>query len=175
MTDHRKVLEKTARGQDEIRSVRPGKDEYLAVVRTLQEGIATHTEALALLTAEKIPGYENDPDKLVQDVFRYDLLNQLAYLMPPAIIGPFSIAGKYIKGLVQKNKKDELILSPKFLEYAKAAKGEVLERARLMGAREGVMPAVGRGCPVSYKGKNISVSGVNILCEVFQKLYFRKR
>lgn len=60
-------------------------------------GILSMTQAIAFLTAEKVPGYE-DFDKLVTDILDSDVLELLARLAPVGYIGPITMAGTYIPG-----------------------------------------------------------------------------
>ncbi len=164
---HEDLFAKTARGSD----AKVLEDMGLAAYKTMQEGIVTLGQAIATLTLEKVPGYEDDPDRLIEDLLFKQLPNKLAYLAPPAYIGPFSLAGVMIKGLMQKNGQGELTLNPDILDVFAASKNQVVLNLSVNEVHKNFMPAGGRGCPVSFKGQEIKQSGVNELSGVFLEIY----
>ncbi len=164
---HREIFSKTARGGDDLRSL---EDMSRASLKMLQEGIITLGQVMAQLTAEKIHGYEDSPDNLVADLVKNEIPNQMGYLAPPGYIGPFSLMGMYVSGLLE-NKNDELILNEDILEEMQKVKRGIADGSVPSGASGLSLPAAGRGCPISFKGQGIETSGINELSQLFLELY----
>lgn len=165
---HKDIFAKTARGEQDLRML---QDMSRTALKMLQEGIVTLGQAIAQLTVEQVPGYENDPDRLIEDLIKHELPNQLGYLAPPAYIGPFSLVGACILNLVQQDKSGKLILNPEVLTKFQDIKIKMINRKIRDEAGDKRLPAVGRGCPVSFKGQGIQTSGINELSQLFLELY----
>jgi hypothetical protein len=166
---HKDIFAKTARGQYDLRDL---DDMSKAAIKTLQEGIVTLGQAIAQLSIQEIEGYEGKPDKLIEDLVKYELPNQLGYLSPPAYIGPLSLVGQCIIDLVRKNEAGDLILNPEVIEAMQEVKEKIVGR-KIKAPEWPRMPAQGRGCPVSFKGQGIETSGINELSQLFLDLYKR--
>src|SRR3989344_901389 len=167
--DNLDVFHRTARGRDMLReNVRYGASH------SLQEGILSLFQAIYLLTAEKISGYE-DPDTLLRDIVEAQLPNQLAHTTPAGTIGPLSLMGRYIPGLVQKTEAGQLILNPDvkkiFLERKKENLTEKVRSSLHIENYEPPLPAAGRGCPVSFESKMFMTSGINQLSQLLLDMY----
>lgn len=166
---NKEIFHRTARGRSPIReNVRFGGPH------SLQEGILSLFQAIFLLTAEKISDYDN-PDVLLRDLIEAQLPNQLAYSTPAGTIGPLSLMGRYIPGLVQKNDTGKLILNPEikniFLEQKKKHLAEKVRSTLTSEGYEPPLPAVGRGCPVSFESKIATESGIQSLSNLLLKTY----
>ncbi len=122
---HEVVLkEYTARGRD-IADLGSGSAEGL--VNTVEEGVLTIAQAAALITAEKVQGYD-DPMVLLQDIQAAGLINKLTSTIRMGIAGPFTMAGVYFPGLVQ-NHDGELRLNPDVMRTIQDAKRAQVQHA----------------------------------------------
>jgi hypothetical protein len=168
VNSHKEIFAKSARGAQDLRQM---QDMSLAALKSMQEGIVTLGQAVAQLSMQRLQGYENDPDKLIQDLIANELPNQLGYLAPPAYIGPFSLIGDYIENLVVKNEEDKLVINPEILVVFKEVKDAIINGNLVEPSGDGSLPSAGRGCPVSFKGQGIKTSGINELSQLFLEIY----
>ncbi len=166
---HKDIFAKTARGEEDLRLL---NDMSMAALKALQEGIVTLGQAVAQLSSEKKDGYD-DSEKFIEDLIKAELPNQLGYLAPPGYIGPFSLMGKYLSELVQKDAQGKLILNPHILDEMQKIK-QALSTGEIKEAQDQELdrlPSRGRGCPVSFKGQGIQTSGINELSQLFLEIY----
>ena len=173
---NREMLLKTARGAYE----NPNDPSLKRVALiTLQEGILSLAQTIALMTEEKQEAYP-DPDELVRDLLLNHLPNTFAYSVPPAIIGPCSLIGRTMKGLIDvpvdsKTGEKMLQIHPhlrdRFLQVKKHFKQQDFMDARVRLLNPDALPAVFRGCPISFPAKNSDMTGIQMLDCLFLSEY----
>lgn len=94
-------------------------DTAKAMVITTQEGIMSVMQVVALLTAEKVEGYDN-PYELTNDILSSGIVEQLTKIVPMGTIGPLNLGGMYFPGLLEN--KNGLSLNYQQKERIKRAK-----------------------------------------------------
>lgn len=126
-------------------------------METLQEGILSVMQSVAILTQEKVEGYD-DPVALLEDIVRSGLIERLARYAPMGFVGPMALSGKYWPNTLVKTDAG-VAFSESFEGYLKEQRdkyvGEFVVRANSESLPEGVSRAIGRVCPVSGKGGGI--------------------
>lgn len=163
--DNGDVLLQTARGSEGIEH---------SVINGLQEGIMSLAQAVYLLTAEKIPGYE-DPKALTMEVINVKLPNELARTAPAGIIGPLSFIGKSIRGLVVP-RADGLELNPEIIKIFRSIQGKNREKAVVLrDIGNDLLPSRGSGCPFALTNERLKPTGVELITNVFGEIYSRLR
>lgn len=116
--DHENVIRKhTARGSD-------GRPLDTALIMMIGEGSRSIMEATALLTANKVEGYD-DPDVLFEAIVEQGILEQLTRSIPMGVLGPLMFAGKYFPNILQNKGDGKLALNPDVMAAIKQAKYEV--------------------------------------------------
>ncbi|MGF7229055.1 MAG: hypothetical protein ACQR33_03660 [Candidatus Saccharibacteria bacterium] len=101
------LLRDTARGGDVGKAF--GYDE--GALSTIGEGILSIAQTVALLTAEKVPGYETG-DELLSAIIEQGVVNDVTRLLMLGLIGPLTLGGKYFPGLLQANPDGKLTINP---------------------------------------------------------------
>ena len=139
-----------------------GKPEPTAetTMDSLQEGILSVMQSVAILTQEKVEGYD-DPIALLEDIVKSGLIERLARYTPMGFVGPMALSGKYCQNsLVRTN--DGLAFSEGFEDYLKEKRDEyvkmvekVAERDDSKSVLQDISQPIGRVCPVSGKGGGI--------------------
>lgn len=165
---HRELFAKTGRGESDLRLL---EDMSFSAYKTMQEGIVTLGQAIAQLTSKKIPGYEDNPGGLIEEIIRNELPTKLGYLAPPAYIGPFSLSGHMIENLVVQDDDGKPILNSDVLNVFTSFKTKLVSEEIASEKNQDFLPAGGRGCPVSFKGQGIAESGIQQLSKVFLEIY----
>jgi len=136
-------------------------------METLQEGIMTIMQSVAILTAEKVDGYD-DPIALLEDIVKSGLIERLARYTPMGFVGPMAISGRYMPNSLVRTETG-LVFSEDFEEFLRERRdkymGEYVLRAVSDDTkRKGAQP-LGRICPVSGKG-----GGIQALASTFLAL-----
>jgi hypothetical protein len=157
--DRSDALRNTVRGQD--------YNSGFAPVAMLQEGIVTLANCIALLSAEKIEGYE-DPDRLIESILTSGLPNEMAKRMPPAVINPVSLSGRYIPDLIGRGQDGKLELNQAIVSTAAAVKAK-MRNAR--GSDISVNPSLGYGCPIAVRSSGSRRTGIEVLQTLFLEEY----
>jgi hypothetical protein len=126
-------------------------------METLQEGILSVMQSAAILTQEKVEGYD-DPVALLEDIISSDLIERLARYAPMGFVGPMALSGKYWPNSLVRTDSG-VTFSEDFEGYLKEQRdkyiGEFVVRANSESLPENVSRAIGRVCPVSGKGGGI--------------------
>lgn len=93
----------------------------------LQEGILSVMQAVALLTADKVPGYD-DPDKLLDDLVDQGVIERFTRKLPMGYVGPLTLKGAYFPNPLHV-KDGSLELSEPFTEHLRAERKPFIETA----------------------------------------------
>lgn len=116
--EHRDVIVKhTARGKD-------GRPLDTSLIVMTQEGARSIMEATALLTANKVEGYD-DPDRLFEAIVEQGILEQFTRSIPMGVLGPTAFSGKYFPHVLQHKGNGKLALNPGVMSAIKRAGREV--------------------------------------------------
>lgn len=157
-------------GQENLKyeedKIKEAERNYMAAILALEEGIATLAQVLSLLTANKVEGFKTG-EELLKALIEQELPNKIGYLFSPAIIGPLTLAGKTIQDVVWVADGGRLLLNKDMVDFF----GDKKDFLQTFAGKEVELPAAGRGCPVAYKGKDIEVSGINMLSQTFMKVF----
>jgi hypothetical protein len=94
----------------------------------LQEGILSVMQALALLTADKVPGYD-DPDKLLDDIVDQGVIERFTRKLPMGYVGPLTLKGGYFPNPLRVEDDGSLTLSEPFTEHLRAERQPFIETA----------------------------------------------
>ena len=138
-----------------------------STMETLQEGILTIAQSIALLTCEKVPGYD-DPHELVKAIAEAGLVERLARYASMGLVGPLVLGGKYVPGALQKTAEGGLEFSPAFEDLLKTARAKFIAQhfaKQKIKKPSGYIPVdpnstrnhklIGRICPVAGKDGGI--------------------
>lgn len=161
------VLEQyTARPHDDATGK---KANTSSTENTVYEGIITIGQCIALLTQEKVDGYD-DPVILTKDLLASGLIERLARYAPMGFIGPMTLAGSYFENSLIKT-DEGLKFGPKMEEYLHDAhKAYVATRVARIAANDSDTISFGlqRACPVADLG-----GGITVLCQAYSALLDR--
>ncbi|HSX09153.1 MAG TPA: hypothetical protein VLF93_03305 [Candidatus Saccharimonadales bacterium] len=154
---HRNVAERhILRGLDKNSS---GPEE--GAVASLQEGIPSMFSVLFMHTAEKIKGYENNPDGAVKLVCESDLINATTGISPLAVAFPMQAYGSYFRNPNEFADNNKLVCSTKLIKSLEIMKikSDQLEYDAWVkyfnGETDGIHPVrLGLVCPVYGDFKN---------------------
>lgn len=118
--EHENVMDHMAR-------VRSGNTDSQknGTLQSMQEGALSIAQTIALLTAERIPGFASG-EELLQEIVSQGLVEEFARSVPIALIGPIINEGRYIPGLLEVE-GERLQLNPYMLDALKALKRWQLE------------------------------------------------
>jgi hypothetical protein len=142
-------------------------------VKILQEAALTTSQALALMTLDKVKGYEN-PVALLNSVVRYNLLNELAANVPFGYIAPFANEGYKFDSPIEPfpdGRKTGLRFTTGF--------NRKLDELKISTKEKGVngINETGQGCPFSRSfvfdvlGTEVKESGVNFFARAYLHLF----
>jgi hypothetical protein len=130
---------------------------------TLQEGVLSVVQSMALLTLQKVEGYDTG-EELLQALADGGLTERLARYAAMGMVGPMAMLGKYVPGAVEKTpggvqfsgdfeallKKCRGIYAATFL-----VKEETKHESGSREDEEKAAKAIGRICPVAGKDGGI--------------------
>lgn len=130
-----------------------------SLITTIQEGVRSSMETVALLTAEKVPGYDN-PDHLLQVLMEQGIIEEFTRAIPMGMLGPLTFAGKYFPNLLLAKENGKLALNPDVMHEIKQAKRAMAQQDMAEWAiywaaseedRKGMMPPVATSlvCPAA--------------------------
>jgi hypothetical protein len=138
-------------------------------LNTLQEGILSIGQAIALLSAEKVDGFTQD--QLLEAIIEGGLPNKLALSAPMGFLGPTVLRGQFVPDIIQATDERKVKLNPSFIkELAIRHHQYQLASLHISQVQRAVSSQLGYGCPV---GRRISgkKSGVEELSEAFLHVY----
>lgn len=152
----------TARGAD----LDEASDE--STMNSLQEGILSIGQSLAIVTMEKVAGYD-DPHALAQDIVKAGLIGRLARYAPMGFVGPMALSGRYLPGSLVKTESG-VGFSDQFERYLKERKAEYFDlqlgRAATTDMQsQGHYKSLMTICPVANVG-----GGVDIMANTYVDL-----
>lgn len=87
---------------------------------SMQEGILSVGQTLAILTLEKVDGYD-DPSLLLRDIVGAGIVSRLARYSPMGFVGPMALSGKHFRRALQRG-ENGLQLGEAFEAYLKEQK-----------------------------------------------------
>lgn len=157
--EHQSVLEThTARGAEE----RDGANDRSTML-TLQEGALSIMQTIALLTADKVPGYD-DPGQLLRDIVDQGLIEKVTRMMPLGLVGPLALKGNYFPNPLQA--QDGLLaLSSEFTAWLHEAHTQYWQ-GLLAEKTHTAETGYGLTCPASSKG-----GGIRALSDTLTHIY----
>lgn len=123
---------------------------------TLTEGILSVSQTLAFLTAEKIEGFESH-DQLVAKILDSDIIEQFTRIVRPGFIGPATLAGLYMPGVLIVKENNQLGLSKQAIDVLSSMRKEfvadiVAQWATYRASEDPAAkrpPALGLVCPAA--------------------------
>lgn len=113
-THEEAITKYTARGADE-------RPLDVALTMMTQEGARSIMEAVALLTANKVEGYD-DPERLFGEIIEQGILEQFTRSMPMGLLGPLAFSGKYFPEILRNKGDGRLELNRDVLDTLKLTK-----------------------------------------------------
>lgn len=127
------------------------------IEQTMAEGIQTVGQALAVLTADRIPGFEDNPRGLLVAISGSDVLNELASWLPYGRLADASLGGYRfavtpieVEGsTVRLTEAVKELLLPEKTEHSRANTVRLSEPEQRMEAAEQGEAQRGRGCPAT--------------------------
>jgi len=152
----------TARANEEGASSKTTKD-------TVNEGILSIMQVLAVLTSEKVEGYD-DPHELVRALVSSGLVERFARYSPMGMVGPMALGGYHLPGSLEQD-EDGLAFSEKLSAYLKKERDAYFgliatiradAEEQLRGQKGKGQIYLGTTCPVAGKG-----DGIRRLSEAF--------
>lgn len=160
--EHRSVLRThTARGAEQ-----DGGANDRSTALTLQEGALSVMQTAALLTTDRVPGYD-DPGQLLHDIVDQGLIEKVTRMVPLGLVGPLILNGNYFPHPLQAQ-DGTLTLSPEFTTWLHEAHTRYWQD---LLAEDTHTAATGYGltCPVSGKGGGVRELS-NTLTHVYDAL-----
>lgn len=103
---------------------RDGRPADASLVSVTQEGSRSNMEVIALLTADKVEGYD-DPDELLGAIIEQGVIEKFTRAVPMGFVGPLVFSGRYFPGLLTHNGNGKLTLNASIMNEIKAAKREM--------------------------------------------------
>lgn len=153
----------TARGNEEPEATPE------TTMLTLQEGILSVMQSIAILTAEKVEGYETG-EELLQAITDAGLVERLTRYAPMGLVGPMALLGKYMPEAIKKV-GETVAFSDDFEAFLKKCKANFIAdfiaqneielsedevgNDTIESSRLKTLKALGRVCPLSGKGGGI--------------------
>ena len=150
------LLKKTTRGRDRDASFET------VVSRGMGEGVLTINQCLSLLLAEEVPGIKACNAEIGRLT---PLVNQLARIVPPGVIGPVVQAGRFFPGLLVVRDGEPAIaasLQDHFLHHRKLLYAEQLGKDDAF---------TGHGCPLAIPMVPGEPTGIERVCRAFQRVH----
>jgi hypothetical protein len=121
---------------------------------TVQEGILTIAQVLALLTAKRVPGYD-EPHALVADLVHGGHVERLTRYASMGLVGPMNLEGLYIPDVLARDEHGDIGLSKPFTDFLLEVRKEYVEKVAKPSAARlaigGISRMIGRVCPVTGK------------------------
>jgi hypothetical protein len=108
------IARNTTRGHE-------GRSLDATLISTAQEGARSTMEVIALLTADKVRGYD-DPDRLVEAIIEQGIIEEFTRAIPMGLLGPLLFTGKYFPNLLLHTGSGKLALNPFIMQEIKKAK-----------------------------------------------------
>lgn len=155
-----------------------GKDDYYdslhdILISTYAIGKLSVAQAIMLLTAEHIEGYQTGND-LLRGLVEADLVAEFTRHIPLGLLSPTVLEGLFIEGLVQKGGKKGLKLNPDVLAVFKkhqkpfqARMAHVWQKLKDPAILAEITPNIpdfaGFICPAAYRNGAISMQAKNCL------------
>jgi hypothetical protein len=116
--EHKTVIrEHTARGR--ISPPEVPVDEKLGHMG--EESTTSVMQTLSLLTAHKVPGFDN-PEDLARAVIDAGLVEEFTRETPAGLVAPFAFSGRTFPNLVERTENGGVQLNPMVMEHIKRAK-----------------------------------------------------
>jgi hypothetical protein len=139
-----------ARGRD----LEPNEPAGDALLLSLEEGVLSVMQTIALLTAEKVPGYD-DPKALLHDIVENGLIEQFTRAVPMGLVGPFALAGRHFNQPLQVTERGlqlhpDLLAILKPLRYRQIASMMLLWEKFHDGTSDEQPSALGTICPAAF-------------------------
>ena len=103
---------------------RDGRPADASLVSVTQEGSRSNMEVIALLTADKVQGYD-DPDDLLNAIVGQGMIEEFTRALPMGFLGPLVFSGRFFPNLLLGSEDGKLTLNPTIMNKIKAAKREV--------------------------------------------------
>ena len=108
------VARHTTRGHE-------GRPLDATLISTTQEGARSTMEVIALLTADKVPGFD-DPEQLLEAIVAQGIIEEFTRAVPMGMLGPTLFTGKYFPSLLLHTGGGKLSLNPAIMSHVKYAK-----------------------------------------------------
>lgn len=130
--------------------------------------------AAGFLTAYKVKGYENNPEKLLMDLAKSGIFSQLSLTIPTNMTGGMGDQGNiFISPTVVIDNLAHLAIAPNIINRL-----TTMAKTEYKDVTTGAKPLERRGCPVGRRKKGSTESGVDIFARLLaetviaQKKYF---
>lgn len=137
----------------------------VTTARTTQEGILSVVQSIAILTAQKVEGYD-DPLKLTADLVKSGLIARLVRYAPMGLVGPMALGGYYFPGAIVRTEKG-LAFSNEFETYLKEGRmkrlGEFTIERTYEPKAEKLPDEIGRMCPAVEGAQAIAEAQVALM------------
>jgi len=103
---------------------REGRPPAAALISTAQEGARSAMEVIALLTAQRVSGYD-DPEQLLDTIIAQGIIEEFTRAVPMGMLGPLLFTGKFFPNLLLRGGNGKLVLNPATMRAIKRAKQEM--------------------------------------------------
>ncbi len=148
--------------------VSPDRDLGSGPIRALAESFQSTCLSAGYLTMYGVPGYEEEPEKLLADLASQGTLSRLSLIIPPTVtVQLIARGGVFAKPVVETDPEGKLRLRPDIIKH-------FIEEKKIGGVYDnfttGAPDFLDRpGCPVGRKLPGASESGVDIAAELFAR------
>lgn len=106
---------------------RDGRPADASLVSVTQEGSRSTMEVIALLTADRVPGYD-DPDELLEAIIDQGIIEEFTRALPMGFLGPLVFSGRFFPNLLQHNGGGKLALNLDIMGKLKTTKRAVAQQ-----------------------------------------------
>lgn len=131
---------------------------------TVTEGFQSILSVAGFLTMYKVPGYEDDPDRLLVDLAHARLFSKLALAIPPGLTGTLGFrGGVFTDPTVVKGPSGLLSINPKIIEHFSTERHKEYKNESTFARARLDIP----GCPLARKLPNEAQSGVDVSANLF--------
>ena len=106
---------------------RDGRPADASLISVTQEGSRSTMEVIAVLTADKVSGYD-DPDELLEAIVNQGIIEEFTRALPMGFLGPLVFSGRFFPNLLLHSGDGKLALNPDIMAKIKIAKREVAQQ-----------------------------------------------
>lgn len=158
---HRRLL-RTYTFRETLRLFNKGWGKRYGSQYSFAEAMQSTLYTTGFLTAHKVRGYENNPEKLLMDLAKEGVFSQFSLIVPPTLTAVMGNRGNiFANPTVIADENGRLTLHPHI-----TTKLVTMAKTEFKDLTTGARPLERRGCPLGRRGKGNKESGVDIVARL---------